>query len=41
MNALTAKKYEWLLKGTHGRAAPADVFKDLPNKEVVVFCVVK
>lgn len=37
MNALTAKKYEWLLKGTHGRAAPADVFKDLPNKEVVVF----
>lgn len=37
MNELTAKKYEWLLKGTHGRAAPADVFKDLPNKKVVVF----
>lgn len=37
MNSLTAKKYEWLLKGSHGRAAPVDVFKDLPNKNVVVF----
>ena len=36
MNALTAKKYSWLLNGTHGRAAPADAFKDLPNKNVVV-----
>lgn len=37
MNALIAKKYGWLLKGTHGRAAPVDVFKDLPTKNVVVF----
>ena len=37
MNAVIAKKYEWLLKGSNMRQAPADVFKDLPNKSVVVF----
>lgn len=37
MNALIAKKYEWLLKGTHQRPAPVDAFKDLSNKKVVVF----
>lgn len=37
MNALIAKKYNWLLKGTHGRAAPVDAFKDLENNKSIVF----